>query len=63
MENDDPNGMYVYVTEIQDYFSTRTTPLRIQDPVWVNYDSDACQVRLNQPLLFDVTDIQQVHWH
>ena len=57
------NGMYVYVTEIHTDFSTRTTPLTIQDPVWVNYDLDACQVRLDQPLLFDITDIQQVHWH
>ena len=61
VEND-LSGVYVYVTEIHTDFSTRTTPLTIQDPVWVNYDLDACQVRLDQPLLFDVTDIQQVHW-
>ena len=55
--------MYVYITEIITDFLSRTSPLTIQDPVWVNYDLDGCQVRLDQPLLFDVCDIKQVHWH
>ena len=36
--------MYVYITEIITDFLSRTSPLTIQDPVWVNYDLDGCQV-------------------
>ena len=62
-EDDGERGMYIYVTEIYTDFMSRASPLTIQDPVWINYELDGCQVRLNQPLLFDVTDIKQVRWH
>ena len=48
----------VYVTEINTDFCTNDiSPLTIEDPVWVNYDVDGHQVRLDMPLLSSVHDL------
>ena len=40
--------------------------LKVQDPVWVNYDIDGHQVQLDSPLLSSMDDINwemiQYHW-
>ena len=60
MKGNKKNGVYVYVTEIYGDFLTRPIPLTVQDPVWVSYNLHSGQVRLDQPLLFDISDIKQM---
>ena len=62
-EKGNSGGVFVYVTEICSDFFSRITSCQIQDPLWVNYDIDGCQVRLDQPLLFDVKTLSHIHWH
>ena len=50
-------GIKVYVTEMNANFCCdRTTPLTIQDPVWLNFSADAQQMRLDTPLLLFAQD-------
>ena len=52
------HGVKVYVTEINaDFCNNDISPLTVQDPVWVNYDVDGHQVRLDMPILSLVSDV------
>ena len=51
-------GVKVYVTEINaDFCNDDISLLTIQVPVWVNYDVDGHQVRLDMPILSSVSDV------
>ena len=57
----------VYVTEVNaDFCTSEITLLMIQDSVWVNYDVDGHQVRLDMPILSSVHyftfEKVQFHW-
>ena len=55
-------GVRVYVTELNADFSwDDITPFSIQDPVWVSYDVDRYQVRLDMPLLSNAEDLHFRH--
>ena len=51
-----------------DFCCDRTTPLTIQDPVWLNFSAAAQQMRLDTPLLLFAQDGDhdfeklQYHW-
>ena len=60
-------GVKVYITEINaDFCNDDISPLMIQDPMWVNYDVDGHQARLDMPILSSVSDVTfekiQFHW-
>ena len=56
-KKDSKRGIKVYVTEMNaDFCCDRTTPLTIQDPVWLNFSADAQQVRLDAPILLFAQD-------
>ena len=55
-------GVRVYVTELNaDFSCDDITQFSIQDPVWVNYDVDGYQVRLDIPLLSSAEDVHFEH--
>ena len=57
------HGVRVFVTEINaDFCCNDITPLTVQDPVWVEYDVNCHQVRLDQPLLSSRGEENQIAW-